>query len=97
MNQNNNLDSKVANFGVKSRAKGGAPQIEVETMLLDFKQEMKRFAMVDQLLLLRLRTEFHNLQETFDSQWLDVCRKVRKYKNSVPRQKGPSGGANKRV
>jgi hypothetical protein len=83
------LESKKYFSGKKNLPKEkaftiGNTQMEVASLLLDFKQEINRFFMVDQLLLLKLKTEFYNLQETFDSQWLEVCRKVRKYRNQSP-------------
>ena len=58
-----------------------------EFELFDFKKAIEQFFMVDELLVIRLKTEFHTLQESMDSQWLEVCRKVRRYKDSSPKKK----------
>lgn len=42
--------------------------------------------MVDELLIIRLKTEFHTLQETLDSQWLEVVRKIKRFKMQSPQK-----------
>lgn len=57
-----------------------------ENKNIDFKKEISRFFMVDELLIIRLKTEFHTLQETLDSQWLEVVRKIKRFKMQSPQK-----------